>query len=174
VGTPTYMAPEQHVGQQANARSDQFSFCAALYWALWHRRPFDPSILAAAAFRKMGGKGTVPQRVAAGGAAGLEQEVVIAEPPREGGVPTRIQRAVMRGLSLDPEERFESMEALLEQLSLERRQTQARWAAAGVGALLAVTATGMTYQWLAQRRAQLCSGAAARLRENGTWDEGVE
>src|SRR4051812_8498962 len=37
VGTPTYMAPEQHVGQQASARSDQFAFCAALYWALWHK-----------------------------------------------------------------------------------------------------------------------------------------
>jgi len=169
VGTPTYMAPEQHVGQQANARSDQFSFCAALYWALWHQRPFDPSLLAAAAFRRMGGKGTVPQRAASGG----ESEVsVIAEPPREGRVLAKVQRAVMRGLSLDPEDRFESMEALLDQLSLERRQTQARWAAAGVGALLAIAITGGTWQWVERRRAGLCSGAQARLR--GTWDDSVE
>jgi len=169
VGTPTYMAPEQHVGQQANARSDQFSFCAALYWALWHQRPFDPSLLAAAAFRRMGGKGTVPQRSAAGG---LPETPAIAEPPREPRVPAKIQRAVMRGLLLEPEERFESMEALLDQLSLERRQTQARWAAASVGAILAIAITGGTWQWVERKRAGLCSGAQTRLR--GTWDDSVE
>ncbi|HEY8209828.1 MAG TPA: serine/threonine-protein kinase [Myxococcaceae bacterium] len=172
VGTPTYMAPEQHVGQQANARSDQFAFCAALYWALWHKRPFEPSVLAAAAFRRHGGASTVPQRVAAGGAAALDQETVIAEPPREGRVPARIRRAVMRGLSLDPEARFPSMEALLSQLSLERRQTQARWAAAAAGFVLAATTTGFAWQRLVQKRAELCSGAPARLR--GTWDDAVE
>lgn len=34
LGTPQYMAPEQHLGFPPDARSDQFSFCAALYWAL--------------------------------------------------------------------------------------------------------------------------------------------
>src|SRR5262249_23535381 len=42
MGTPNYMSVEQYRGETANERSDKFSFCAALYWALWHQRPFDP------------------------------------------------------------------------------------------------------------------------------------
>src|SRR5262249_15166063 len=39
-GTPVYMAPEQFRRRRADARTDQFSFCVALYMALYHRHPY--------------------------------------------------------------------------------------------------------------------------------------
>jgi tetratricopeptide (TPR) repeat protein/predicted Ser/Thr protein kinase len=39
MGTPAYMAPEQRRDGSADARSDQFSFCVALWEALYKERP---------------------------------------------------------------------------------------------------------------------------------------
>ena len=39
VGTPLYMAPEQHQGGPVDARADQYAFCAALFEALLGRAP---------------------------------------------------------------------------------------------------------------------------------------
>src|SRR5207302_10739581 len=46
VGTPACMAPEQIDRAQADARSDEFSFCLTLYEALYGERPFDGDDLA--------------------------------------------------------------------------------------------------------------------------------
>jgi serine/threonine protein kinase len=46
LGTPVYMSPEQHRGETADARSDQFSFCVALYEGLCGTRPFVGSSIA--------------------------------------------------------------------------------------------------------------------------------
>ncbi len=49
LGTPAYMAPEQHAGLATDARTDQFSFCVALHEALYGERPFVGSTLEALA-----------------------------------------------------------------------------------------------------------------------------
>jgi len=40
LGTPRYMAPEQKARQPATARSDQYSFCVALWEALFGQHPY--------------------------------------------------------------------------------------------------------------------------------------
>ncbi len=93
MGTPAYMSPEQHRGFPADARSDQFSFCVALYEALHGRRPFP---------------GRTFHKVAK---SILESDPL--PPPPESRVPKWLHRVVMRGLSRDPADRFPSMQALL-------------------------------------------------------------
>jgi diguanylate cyclase (GGDEF)-like protein len=121
MGTPAYMSPEQHKGFPADARSDQFSFCVALYEALYGRRPFP---------------GRTFHKVAK---AILEREPL---PPPEGSrVPKWLHRVVMRGLSRDPADRFPSMEALLGafldfQAKVDARNTAMLRLETGLGSLL--------------------------------------
>jgi serine/threonine protein kinase/tetratricopeptide (TPR) repeat protein len=119
LGTPAYMAPEQFRGQLVDARSDQFSFCVALYEALYRRRPFTGTTLAA-----------LVQAVTTG-----EQQPA----PTDGRVPAWVLRVVLRGLSLEPEKRWPSMRALVQ--AMERDPSRARrrwWTVAGLGALAGV------------------------------------
>jgi serine/threonine protein kinase len=100
-GTPRYMAPEQFLGHPADHRTDQFSFCVALFEGLFGRHPFVDE----------GPKVTGPSyedrfRVAV--LAGREPA-----PTASGGVPRGVVTAVLRGLSLEPERRFPSFPALL-------------------------------------------------------------
>ncbi len=94
VGTPAYMAPEQLRGGAADARSDVFSFCVALYESLYGERPF--------------GGSTVPALRAA-----IEQGTLRA-PPVLTGVPASVRGVLLRGLRAAPDERWTTMHALLD------------------------------------------------------------
>ena len=127
VGTPPYMAPEQDAGGEIDARSDQFSFCAALFEALYGVRPFDGTTYAEIAERRIKGE--------------------VRTPPATRAVPTRARRALLKGLRPSPGERHASMEALLVELGAHRWSNRTRIATALL-AVTAVTAGGVAV-WFA-------------------------
>jgi serine/threonine protein kinase len=96
LGTPIYMAPEQYAGKPADARSDQYSFCIALYEALYGVLPF--------------AEGTVKEQARA------KYRGEIREPPASSPVPGRLSFVLRRGLSPRPEDRFPTMPDLLREL----------------------------------------------------------
>ena len=97
MGTPMFMAPEQHVGARADERSDQFSFCVALYHALYGDWPFAGKSAVALADAVIAGR--------------------MQRPPRGRGVPRRLRQILLRGLATEPADWFSSMEALLAELT---------------------------------------------------------
>jgi len=93
LGTPAYMAPEQLAGEPVTAAADQFAFCVSAYEALYGRRPFDARTIA-----------DLREATAAGR---------IVE-PTDTDVPRSVFAVVAKGLAPRVEDRFESMDALLE------------------------------------------------------------
>jgi len=139
VGTPAYMAPEQYAGGVVTPRADQFAFCVALHEALWGTRPF---------------AGDTIVEIGASVVSGTLVEI-----PRS-GVPPRIRRAVLRGLSKSEEERFPSMEALLAELDPDRRTRTLR----RLGLLGAVGgAVGATVIAVSPAPAAPCDGGQAAI-----------
>jgi eukaryotic-like serine/threonine-protein kinase len=146
VGTPRYFAPEQYVDGVANTKTDQFAFCVALHEALYGEHPFAGETTTALALSVCDG----------------ERRPL----PADGSVPVWIRRALDRGLSLDPDERFESMRELVAALSRRssvRRGRLALGAAAAGGAALAATLAGMSSS------DSPCTGAEAAVAE--AWSE---
>jgi hypothetical protein len=98
VGTPSYMAPERLRGGRGDARSDQYSFCVALWRGLYGQRPY----------------------------GGETREAVLEEIERgelrvdpDADVPEWLVAVVRRGLSTSPDERYASMDELIEALSAD-------------------------------------------------------
>jgi hypothetical protein len=146
VGTPAYMAPEQMRGLVTDARTDQFSFCVALYEALYRERPFAGTDLK-----------TLMASVLAG---------AVRPAPPDSHVPASVRKVLLRGLSVDPELRFPSMAALLEELQPRERLQPWRLA----GAALLTVAVGMAlFAYARHQQRGLCRGAERKLV--GVWDE---
>ncbi|MEM7154331.1 MAG: serine/threonine-protein kinase [Myxococcota bacterium] len=99
IGTPAYMAPEQHLGEPADARSDQFSFAVALYHAVYGVRPF---------------AGEDPQALALSIVRGRIRPATPRYP-----VPRWLEDLLARALAVDPAQRFDSMAALISLLETQ-------------------------------------------------------
>ncbi len=89
VGTLRYIAPERLLGLAGDERSDQFSFCVALWEALAGEHPFT------------------------GSTAQSRFESIQAGPCVVPKLPRRLLRALERGLAADPDDRWPNMHALL-------------------------------------------------------------
>ncbi len=144
LGTPRYMAPEQHFGAQLTPSADQYAFCVSLWEALVHAPPFSGHGLGK---KKRGGP-----------------------PPWPGeGVPRFVVDAVMRGLSPHPEDRWPSMQALLERLANDpAKRRNKRLTVAGV-VTLAMTSAGFAWQAYSGDMVGACAGAAEEVEE--AWGE---
>jgi len=121
MGTPAFMSPEQYEGAKIDARSDQFGFCASLFSCLYGEDPF--------------------QAKSYTGMCAAIVEGRIAAPSREADVPARIRQAIRRGLSVRPDDRFESMNALIAELAPVPHRRGRGALAAGFAAVIVGLAT---------------------------------
>ncbi|HTE51985.1 MAG TPA: serine/threonine-protein kinase [Kofleriaceae bacterium] len=119
MGTPRYMAPEVLRGELADQRSDQWSYCAALWEALSSAPAFPGGLVTALT------RGTQPHAP--------------AEPAQPARIPRRLRHALLRGLAHEPRDRWPSMPALVDALSGGRRHLTR----ASVAALMAALVSGI-------------------------------
>jgi len=121
-GTPSYFAPEQWVGARADAATDQWSFCVTLYEALYGQRPFAGR-----------GRAALSTAVLDGARTPL--------PTSAPTVPGWLLKVVERGLSLEPAERFASVDALAS--ALQAGTERGRSKTVPVAALTALATAGV-------------------------------
>jgi tetratricopeptide (TPR) repeat protein/predicted Ser/Thr protein kinase len=116
IGTLAYMSYEQLTGDPADARSDQYSFCASLFEAIHGVRPYEGSMPVVLVSAMMDGRRTQPRA----------------------RVPRRLRRAIERGLSREAAERWPSMDALVAELEaiVRRHRWLSRSVMLGLGAAL--------------------------------------
>ncbi len=153
VGTPAYISPEQVRGVPADARSDQFTFCVALFEALVDARPFAGA--------------TLEDRAQAAVANALRWPATA----RAALVTSRVRAVLERGLRGASQERFPTMRALLDALARARRRRSARrlWVAAAV--LLGVVAASIAGGFRVRRALARAHCASTAEQVSDVWND---
>ncbi|PRQ09899.1 serine/threonine-protein kinase [Enhygromyxa salina] len=152
MGTPAYMAPEQFEARPTDARTDQFSFCVALWEALHGKRPF-------------------------AGASLMDLSVSVCSgsvsTPADNNVPSWLRKVVARGLQVEPDARWPSLEDLLD--ALGKDPTRRRRAVLGTLTMVALAlgvagGVQLTQQRARTQQLRACDDEAQTLR----WNPSVE
>ena len=143
LGTPTYMAPEQFRAGATDHRTDQFSFCVALYGALYGQRAFAGDTVSELRAEVLAGR--------------------VREAPPKRAVPHWLGHLVRRGLQTNPEDRYPSMAELLKDLERAPSRRQGRVVAALV-LVVALVASGLVARRVVAP-ALICSGAEGKLAQ---------
>jgi serine/threonine protein kinase len=95
VGTPAYMAPEQHLGDKVDARADQFAFCIVAWEAFFRQRPFGGKTVFEIATNVIRGNLRDPE-----------------DRPRD--LPPELEQILRKGLSTKPADRYVDTQAALD------------------------------------------------------------
>ena len=146
MGTPMYMAPEQHLGQTVDHRADLYAFCVALWEAVYRQRAFNGRSLAEIAINVIGGRLVEPSGV---------------------HVPAWLRAALRRGLARRPSDRFTDMRALLAELGRDRTR-RLRWFA-GAAVLAGTLGLGAVIARQLGATDALCDDGDAAIA--GIWDD---
>jgi eukaryotic-like serine/threonine-protein kinase len=148
LGTPVYMAPEQHAGYRVDPHADQFAFCVTAFEALYGKRPFP-----ARDFHSL---------------AHLKRTGAIAD-TKNPDIPQGIHAALIRGLSAKPDARWPSMEQLLVALRAEARPRRS----ARVARVMGLGVVGLAFAFASQTPARgVCEDGPQRWSE--IWNTGVK
>lgn len=155
LGTPAYMSPEQFHGQVADERADVFAICATMWEALFGQRPFT---------------GNTVMELAANVVSGVIQPV--PRDPMSRRVPRWLRRVCLRGLAVEPDNRFVSADALLLALLRGRRQARIHARLLAAFGVIAVGALGFAIQqYDVARRTVACEEVATSITD--VWNPDV-
>ncbi|ACY14056.1 serine/threonine-protein kinase [Haliangium ochraceum] len=128
MGTPRFMSPEQMLGGEIDHRSDQFSFCVSLFYALYGEWPFEGDDPSARMESIRGAR--------------------IATPRGPSDLPSSVRRAILRGLRAEPDARFADMGELLG--ALDSWRLRRRRAVLGVAVVALLGAGASTFAAVAE------------------------
>jgi tetratricopeptide (TPR) repeat protein len=158
VGTPAYMSPEQHCQQPVTEASDQFSFCVALWEALFDQHPYVDE-----ASRDSMSPFAIGVAIYDG---------AMIPPPRRTKVPRHIVEAITRGLAREPMNRWPSMQALLEAIA-PPVATRRVWPIAAAVTVAAAGATGIAVWLLAREPGRTACVDETGARVDAVWNAGA-